>query len=170
MARPSPVPRLTDIIEAIELILSEMAGITLDVFEPDRRERWLVERGIEIISEASRRLPDALKARHANIPWPKVAGIGNVCAMITNTLHRCALARGARRAAIVGKGLPRGTRSGIRPRATETLNSFTRTWPHPLYLLAIPKRGPRFSNRSPTDRRAGLMTCYPPDKAITSSR
>jgi uncharacterized protein with HEPN domain len=78
MAKPSPVPRLTDIIEAIELIRSEMAGITLDVFEPDRRKRWLVERGIEIISEASRRLPDALKARHANIPWPKVAGIGNV--------------------------------------------------------------------------------------------
>src|SRR4029077_2943415 len=78
MAKPSPVPRLTDIIEAIELIRSEMAGVTLDAFEPDRRKRWLIERGIEIISEASRRLPDALKARHASIPWPKVAGIGNV--------------------------------------------------------------------------------------------
>jgi uncharacterized protein with HEPN domain len=78
MAKPSSVLRLTDIIEAIELIRSEMAGVTLDTFEPDRRKRWLVERGIEIISEASRRLPDALKARHASIPWPKVAGIGNV--------------------------------------------------------------------------------------------
>jgi uncharacterized protein with HEPN domain len=78
MPKPSPVPRLTDIIEAIELIRSEMAGVTLDTFEPDRRKRWLVERGIEIISEASRHLPDALKARHASIPWPKVAGIGNV--------------------------------------------------------------------------------------------
>jgi uncharacterized protein with HEPN domain len=78
MAKPSPVPSLTDIIEAIELIRTEMAGVTLDVFELDRRKRWLVERGIEIISEASRRLPDALKARHTNIPWPKVAGIGNV--------------------------------------------------------------------------------------------
>jgi uncharacterized protein with HEPN domain len=36
------------------------------------------KRGIEIISEASRRLPDALEARHPDIPWPKVAGIGNV--------------------------------------------------------------------------------------------
>jgi len=52
MAKPSPVPRLTDIIEAIELIRSEMAGVTLQAFEPDRRKRWLVERGIEIISEA----------------------------------------------------------------------------------------------------------------------
>jgi uncharacterized protein with HEPN domain len=78
MAPPSPVPRLTDIVEAIELIRSEMAGVTLQAFEPDKRKRWLVERGIEIISEASRHLSDELKARHPEIPWPKVAGIGNV--------------------------------------------------------------------------------------------
>jgi uncharacterized protein with HEPN domain len=79
MARPSsPVARLTDIIEAIELIRTEMAGVTLAAFEPDRRKRWLVERGIEIISEASRHLSDELKGRHPTIPWSKVAGIGNV--------------------------------------------------------------------------------------------
>jgi uncharacterized protein with HEPN domain len=78
MAQSSSVPRLTDIIEAIELIRSEMAGVTLAAFEPDRRKRWLVERGIEIISEASCHLSEELKARHAEIPWPKVAGIGNV--------------------------------------------------------------------------------------------
>jgi hypothetical protein len=50
MAPPSPVPRLTDIIEVIKLIRSEMAGVTLQAFEPDKRKRWLVERGIEIIS------------------------------------------------------------------------------------------------------------------------
>ena len=37
-----------------------------------------MERGVEIISEASRRLTDELKARHPEIPWQKVAGIGNV--------------------------------------------------------------------------------------------
>jgi uncharacterized protein with HEPN domain len=78
MAKRSPVARLTDIIEAIEIIQGDMAGVTLDAFEADRRKRWLVERGIEIISEASRRLPPALKTRHPEIPWPKVAGIGNV--------------------------------------------------------------------------------------------
>ena len=62
MARPSsPVARLTDIIEAIELIRTEMAGVSLAAFEPDRRKRWLVERGIEIISEASRHLSEELK-------------------------------------------------------------------------------------------------------------
>ena len=51
-----------------------MAGVTLETFEPDKRKRWLVERGVEIISEASRRLSNELKARHPEIPWPKVAG------------------------------------------------------------------------------------------------
>jgi len=70
--------RLGDIIEAIELIEDELAGIGLATFAADKRKRWLVERGLEIISEASRRLPDEMKARHGNIPWRKVAGIGNV--------------------------------------------------------------------------------------------
>jgi len=34
--------------------------------------------GSKSSSEASRHLPDELKARHSRIPWPKVAGIGNV--------------------------------------------------------------------------------------------
>ncbi len=55
-----------------------MAGLTLDAFEADTRKRWLVERGLEIVSEASRHLSSALKSRHTNIPWSKVAGIGNV--------------------------------------------------------------------------------------------
>jgi hypothetical protein len=50
----------------------------LDVFETDWQRQWLVERGVEIISEASRHLTDELKARHPEIPWQKVAGIGKV--------------------------------------------------------------------------------------------
>ena len=78
MAAPALAPRLTDIVEAIENIHREMAGVSLDAFEADWRKRWLVERGVEIISEASRWLSEELKARHPEIPWPKVAGIGNV--------------------------------------------------------------------------------------------
>jgi uncharacterized protein with HEPN domain len=78
MPAPSAIARLTDIVEAVELIRGELAGMTLQSLESDKRKRWLVERGIEIISEASRRLSDELKARHPQIPWSKVAGIGNV--------------------------------------------------------------------------------------------
>jgi uncharacterized protein with HEPN domain len=68
MAMPPQIARLTDIIEAVELIRSEMVGVTLQTFEPDKRKRWLVERGVEIISEASRHLSDELKERHPEIP------------------------------------------------------------------------------------------------------
>lgn len=78
MVGPSPVPRLTDIVEAIALLRAEIADVTLSRFTADIRRRWIVERGIEIVSEASRRLPEELKLRHAERPWRKVAGIGNV--------------------------------------------------------------------------------------------
>jgi uncharacterized protein with HEPN domain len=78
VAASSLALRLADIIDAIEHIRSETAGVTLDAFEADWRKRWLVERGVEIVSEASRHLTDELKVRHPEIPWPKVAGIGNV--------------------------------------------------------------------------------------------
>jgi uncharacterized protein with HEPN domain len=62
MASSSSAARLADIIEAIELIRAELAGMTIHAFETERRKQWLVERGLEIISEASRRLPEAMKA------------------------------------------------------------------------------------------------------------
>lgn len=78
MAARSPVPRLTDIIEAMDRIRAVLEDTSLDLFETDWQRQWLVERGVEIASEASRHLTDELKARHPEIPWQKVAGIGNV--------------------------------------------------------------------------------------------
>jgi uncharacterized protein with HEPN domain len=37
-----------------------------------------VERGLEIISEASRHLPADLKSRAPGIPWRQIAAIGNL--------------------------------------------------------------------------------------------
>ena len=52
-----------------------LADVSLEGFENDWQQQWLVERGVEIISEASRHLGDDLKARNPEIPWQKVAGI-----------------------------------------------------------------------------------------------
>jgi uncharacterized protein with HEPN domain len=78
MSPRSAVPRLADIIEAIEHIRVVTENTSLDLFEADWQKRWLVERGIEIISEASRHLTEEMKTRHPEIPWAKVAGIGNI--------------------------------------------------------------------------------------------
>lgn len=78
MVEKSPLPALRDIVEAIERIRGKLDKTTLPEFEADWELRWMAERGTEIISEASRRLPNDLKERHPEIPWKKVAGIGNV--------------------------------------------------------------------------------------------
>jgi len=78
MSVPSADPHLNDIIEAIERVRRTLGDMHLDAFETDWQKQWLVERGVEIISEASRRLPNEVKARHPEIPWPKVTGIGNL--------------------------------------------------------------------------------------------
>ncbi|HWK46372.1 MAG TPA: HepT-like ribonuclease domain-containing protein [Stellaceae bacterium] len=65
-------------VEAIKHIRSKLDDISLEIFQGDLDRRRIVERNVEIISEASRRLPDDLKDRHPEIPWKKVAGIGNV--------------------------------------------------------------------------------------------
>jgi uncharacterized protein with HEPN domain len=78
MAARSLIPRLTDIVEAIEHIREVVGNSSPDAFSTDWQKLWLIERGVEIISEASRHLTSELKARHPEIPWQKVASIGNV--------------------------------------------------------------------------------------------
>ena len=72
----SASPYLTDIVDAIERVRSLLGDMPLETFTADWEKQWAIERGVEIISEASRRLPAETKARHPEIPWPKVAGIG----------------------------------------------------------------------------------------------
>lgn len=66
------------ILEAIANIEDDLAGHTFDSFCADRRTRQLVERNLEILSEASRRLPDDLRAGEPEIDWRAIAGIGNI--------------------------------------------------------------------------------------------
>jgi uncharacterized protein with HEPN domain len=69
---------LHDMLEAIERIEMITDGKSLAEFEQDWELRWLVQRGIEIISEASRGIPEGLKATRPEIPWAQVRDIGNV--------------------------------------------------------------------------------------------
>lgn len=66
------------LLEAIANIEADIAGHDFDSFRSDRRTKQLVERNLEIISEASRRLPESLKAKEKGIEWKAIAGIGNV--------------------------------------------------------------------------------------------
>jgi len=69
---------LRDIREHIELARSFIGSMSFQTFSTDRRTAYAVTRCLEIISEASRKLPPDLKARYPEIPWTDIAGAGNV--------------------------------------------------------------------------------------------
>jgi uncharacterized protein with HEPN domain len=73
-----PAIYVRHILEAIANIEADIAGYDFERFRADRRTRQLVERNLEILSEASRRLPNEYKDREVQIPWRAIAGIGNV--------------------------------------------------------------------------------------------
>ena len=70
--------RLIDILDAISGIRQTLAGCDLDNFLTTWHLQKATERGLEIISEASRHIPADLKSLDADVPWTEIAGIGNV--------------------------------------------------------------------------------------------
>lgn len=77
MAQPTLSERLDHICETIEQIEANTGGMTLDSYRADRFRQLGVERALEIISEASRHIPDDVKSQHPEIPCRRVADIGN---------------------------------------------------------------------------------------------
>ena len=69
---------LHDILHHIELAETFVGGLDEKAFSDDLLRLYAVTRCLEIISEASRRLPDAVKARHPAIPWKEMAAAGNI--------------------------------------------------------------------------------------------
>ena len=69
---------LRDILHHIELAAAFSAGLDAGAFKGALKTLYAVTRCLEIISEASRRLPDDLKARHPSIEWKQMAAAGNV--------------------------------------------------------------------------------------------
>lgn len=78
MRSDAALTALRDIAHHIDLAIHFTAGFDYEAFVADPRTVYAVTRCLEIISEASRRLPDELKARHPAIAWKQMAGAGNI--------------------------------------------------------------------------------------------
>lgn len=78
MPSKNPAQRLSDIIDNIEAVQSFTANLDFEAFRADRKTVYAVVRALEIISEASRRLPAELLQRRSEIDWTAVAAAGNV--------------------------------------------------------------------------------------------
>ena len=69
---------LLDILENIGHAEAFLGDATKDELATDTLRFYAVTRALEIISEASRRLPETIKDRHPEIPRQQIASAGNI--------------------------------------------------------------------------------------------
>jgi uncharacterized protein with HEPN domain len=78
MLSDAAIAALRDMEHHISLANQFVAGVDFEAFRDDTRTVYAVTRCLEIISEASRRLPGEMKGRYPLIAWKDMAGAGNV--------------------------------------------------------------------------------------------
>jgi uncharacterized protein with HEPN domain len=89
---------LWDMLEASEAIQQFIDGRTFSDYQDDHLLRSAVERQIEIIGEASRRISPATREAHPQIPWHGIIGQRNVLAHeYDSVLHESVWALAVRR-------------------------------------------------------------------------
>ncbi|MBU0532578.1 DUF86 domain-containing protein [Candidatus Micrarchaeota archaeon] len=66
---------LNDIFDSIQKIEIFTKDMSFKKFEKDDKTIFAVVRALEIIGEASKKIPDNIKQKHSNIPWKSMAGM-----------------------------------------------------------------------------------------------
>lgn len=66
---------LQDISDTIDAIEQFTQGMTKDQFIGDLKTVYATRKAIEIIGEATKRIPKTFKDKHPDIPWRKMAGM-----------------------------------------------------------------------------------------------
>lgn len=66
---------LQDILDAVDDVEVFVGDMSFEEFKKDRKTLNAVVRSIEIIGEASKKLPDSLKAKYKELPWKEMGGM-----------------------------------------------------------------------------------------------
>jgi uncharacterized protein with HEPN domain len=66
---------LRDIVDAANKAAQFTAGMSLDAFVADSKTAFATIRALEIIGEATKRIPDDFRVRYASVPWREMAGM-----------------------------------------------------------------------------------------------
>jgi len=69
---------LKDILSNIENAERFITGISFEEFTRDYKTNYAVVRCLEIIGEASRRIPQGMRNKYPDIPWKTIVGTRNV--------------------------------------------------------------------------------------------
>lgn len=67
-------------LDAAQSIRRMTAGLSQDEYQQNETVRLAVERQLEVIGEAARRISEGLKLAHQEIPWQPIIGQRNVIA------------------------------------------------------------------------------------------
>ena len=68
---------LEDILECIGKIEKYIEGMEFEDFESDSKTIDAVVRNLEVIGEASKNIPENVKAKYPNVYWKGVVGLRN---------------------------------------------------------------------------------------------
>jgi uncharacterized protein with HEPN domain len=72
---PEFLDYLEDILDAMEKAEMMLEGISYEAFAADFRINFVVVRALEIVGEATKRLPLSLREQYPTIPWRQMAGM-----------------------------------------------------------------------------------------------
>lgn len=71
---------LWDMVQAIKLIQEFVTPLSYEEYLDSRRDQMAVERGLEILGEAARRVSEQFQQAHPEIDWRNTIGLRNVIA------------------------------------------------------------------------------------------
>lgn len=66
---------LNEIREAINSIERFVEGMTFEDFKSDDKTSSAVIRKLEIIGEATKKIPENIRKKHSQIPWKEISGM-----------------------------------------------------------------------------------------------
>ena len=82
-----PVVYLNDIIFSINLIEQYLTGVSLSKFNDSYDVQDAVLRRLEIIAEATKKLPEDLRNMHPAVSWKSIIGLRNIIAHAYNEVN-----------------------------------------------------------------------------------
>jgi uncharacterized protein with HEPN domain len=71
---------LWDMLDSARSACEFAAGVRFDTYQRDRKLQLAVERAVEIIGEAARRVSEEFRTAHPEIPWRSMIGQRNILA------------------------------------------------------------------------------------------
>lgn len=74
-AKRDVVDYLQDILDAMDKVEQFVSGMDLETFSGDVKTHFAVFRALEIVGEATKYVPPAVRRRHPAIPWKRMAGM-----------------------------------------------------------------------------------------------